>query len=332
MQMNDQSKRPVFGIALSGQEREICRRLVWAAAEAGRATGVQEFQPVSLSKEWIPIENARKLTPYLDLYKLVQTGNMAAVGRVTGADPERYSEIYKQALTELPEISYAYDDVIRLSHRLKACMKEYVAENKKPSRKLYIADCHFFHNRLCAEMDRRGFSDYEEMNEHMIACWNEKVTSKDEVYILGDFSIAKAKATSEIVERLNGKIHLIAGNHDRFLEDKSFDSGMFRWTKDYAEIRDNGRHVILSHYPVFCYKGQYRRDQDGRPLTYMLYGHVHDTHDERLVHRFIRETQTVKVMSKHVTEPSPIPCNMINCFCMFSGYQPDRNLYLAVYM
>ena len=54
----------------------------------------------------------------------------------------------------------------------------------------------------------------------------------------------------------------------------------------------------------------------------MLYGHVHDTHDERLVHRFIRKTQAVKVLSKNITEPSPIPCNMINCFCMFSDYQP----------
>ena len=27
-------------------------------------------------------------------------------------------------------------------------------------------------------------------------------------------------------------------------------------------------------------------------------------------------------MSRHSTEPEPIPCNMINCFCMFSDYQP----------
>ena len=54
----------------------------------------------------------------------------------------------------------------------------------------------------------------------------------------------------------------------------------------------------------------------------MLYGYVHDTHDEWLMHRFIRETQDMKVMSSHATEPQAIPCNMINCFCMFSNYQP----------
>ena len=34
------------------------------------------------------------------------------------------------------------------------------------------------------------------------------------------------------------------------------------------------------------------------------------------------ETRETKVMSRHSTEPEPIPCNMINCFCMFSDYQP----------
>ena len=37
------------------------------------------------------------------------------------------------------------------------------------------------------------------------------------------------------------------------------------------------RKVILSHYPMICYNGQYRRDEEGRPRSYMLYGHVHDT-------------------------------------------------------
>ena len=54
----------------------------------------------------------------------------------------------------------------------------------------------------------------------------------------------------------------------------------------------------------------------------MLYGHVHNTHDEALINRFIMETRATKVMSRHATEPEPIPCNMINCFCMFSDYQP----------
>ena len=97
---------------------------------------------------------------------------------------------------------------------------------------------------------------------------------------------------------MNGKKYLIEGNHDKFLDDKEFDRSLFRWIRPYAEIRDCRRQVILSHYPVFCYKGQYRMTPEGTPLTYMLYGHVHNTHDERLVNEFIR------------------------IFCMFSDYIP----------
>jgi calcineurin-like phosphoesterase family protein len=142
------------------------------------------------------------------------------------------------------------------------------------------------------------------------------------VYILGDFCISKGDAATRILDRLSGKKHLIVGNHDKYLDNKQFDRSWFRSIETYQEIRDNGRLVILSHYPVFCYKGQYRMDQQGNPLTYMLYGHVHNSHDEFLINRFITETRTTLVKSKYAEKPEPIPCNMINCFCMFSYYQP----------
>ena len=56
--------------------------------------------------------------------------------------------------------------------------------------------------------------------------------------------------------------------------------------KSYAEMQDNQRKVILCHYPVMCYNGQYRLDRKGNPRTYMLYGHVHDTMDQRLLEQF----------------------------------------------
>lgn len=197
---------------------------------------------------------------------------------------------------------------------------------KTPARKLYIADLHFYHDNLNHCMDRRGFPGYEEMDAYMIRQWNEHVTEKDEVYILGDFCISRGRAANTILQQLSGKKYLIEGNHDKFLEDKAFDRSLFEWIRPYAEIQDNKRLLILSHYPVFCYKGQYRTDPEGRPMTYMLYGHVHNTHDERLVGEFIRITREtmVKTMvtSKNREGVRPIPCQMINCFCMFSDYIP----------
>lgn len=204
----------------------------------------------------------------------------------------------------------------------EALQKKIRYRKKIPVRKLYIADLHFFHDSLNHRMDMRGFSGYEEMNAHMIRQWNDHVTRKDEVYILGDFAISRAQAAESVLRQLNGRKFLIQGNHDKFLEDKKFDRSLFEWIRPYAEIQDAGRKVILSHYPVFCYNGQYRLNPEGQPMAYMLYGHVHNTHDERLVNEFIRITKKTMVTSRRQPQEHPIPCNMINCFCMFSDYIP----------
>ena len=193
---------------------------------------------------------------------------------------------------------------------------------ERPAEKLYIADCHFFHERLNVQMDFRGFSDVQEMNDHMVEQWNSRVRPRDEVFILGDFSCGRGKETADLLQRLNGHLYMIQGNHDRFLEDKMFDSSRFYWVRPYTEIRDGRRRVILCHYPVFCYKGQYKASDSGEARTFMLYGHVHDTHDEILVNHFIQETRGTVVRSKGEGEPQAIPCQMINCFCMFSDYVP----------
>jgi calcineurin-like phosphoesterase family protein len=115
------------------------------------------------------------------------------------------------------------------------------ASSAKAARKLYISDMHFYHNSLNKQMDCRGFKDHEAMNAYMIQKWNEKVTKKDEVYILGDLSIAKGIATNAIVKQLNGKLYFIVGNHDAFLNDPIFDQSRFQWIRQYAEIHDAGR-------------------------------------------------------------------------------------------
>ena len=185
----------------------------------------------------------------------------------------------------------------------------------------YIADPHFFHGALNTKMDRRGFESVEAMNEHMLQQWNRKVRKNDEVVILGDLSWGKAEETKELLEQLNGRLYLIQGNHDRFLKNKDYNAGRFVWIKPYEELQDNKRKVILCHYPIMCYNGQYRVDEKGNPKVYMLYGHVHDTQDQRLLERFqaiTRETASVSPDGK----ARQIPCNMINCFCMYSDYVP----------
>ena len=185
----------------------------------------------------------------------------------------------------------------------------------------YIADLHFYHAALNERMDRRGFANVEEMNEYMINKWNQKVRKNDEVVIIGDLSWGNAEETSQLTRQLNGTLYLIQGNHDCFVSKTTMDMRRFAWVKPYEEMYDNKRKVILCHYPIICYNGQYRLDEDGNPRTYMLYGHVHDTQDQRLIEQF-QEITRATVTTDAQGNQRNIPCNMINCFCMYSDYEP----------
>lgn len=186
----------------------------------------------------------------------------------------------------------------------------------------YISDLHFFHENLNHQMDCRGFSDAEAMNTYMIAQWNGRVRKNDEVVILGDLSVGDAQQTNDILKKLNGRLYLIVGNHDAYVKKEEFWRERFVWIKPYAEMHDNRRKVVLSHYPIFCYNGQYRRNRKGEGTTYMLYGHVHDTKDAQLVRKFCEITRHTEHQGKYDEGPFPIPCNMINCFCMYADYVP----------
>ena len=186
----------------------------------------------------------------------------------------------------------------------------------------YIADNHFFHEGLNNRMDKRGFGSVEEMNKYMIEQWNGRVRRNDEVVIVGDFSIGKPDETNKILKQLHGRLYMIRGNHDKFLDRPGTDLSRFRWVKDYAEMNDDGRRVILCHYPIVCYNGQFRRDQEGNPKTYMLHGHIHRTQDIVGLHKYKQFIRGFPRQSRGEEEAKPAPINIINCFCMYSDYVP----------
>ncbi|MDO4476124.1 MAG: phosphoesterase, partial [Lachnospiraceae bacterium] len=51
-------------------------------------------------------------------------------------------------------------------------------------------------------------------------------------------------------------------------------------------------------------------------------GHVHNTYDEVLIDQFQKQTRASKRRIMGTEEMRRIPCNMINCFCMYSDYVP----------
>lgn len=88
----------------------------------------------------------------------------------------------------------------------------------------------------------RPWDNAEEMDEHLVKVYNERVKPNDKVYFLGDVVINR-KALSTL-SRLNGDKVLIRGNHDIFRDDEY--RVYFRELRAYHVM--NG--LILSHIPV----------------------------------------------------------------------------------
>ena len=79
------------------------------------------------------------------------------------------------------------------------------------SKIFFTSDLHFSHKNIakfCPQF--RRFASIEEMDEHLVAMWNNTVSPEDEVYNLGDLSFSHdLKHITHLLSRLNGRHHLI---------------------------------------------------------------------------------------------------------------------------
>lgn len=76
----------------------------------------------------------------------------------------------------------------------------------------FTSDLHLYHANVIKYCNR-PFTTVEEMNEILVKNWNETVGIGDEVYCLGDFSMA-FRPVETFTKRLNGTKYLVPGNHD----------------------------------------------------------------------------------------------------------------------
>lgn len=174
----------------------------------------------------------------------------------------------------------------------------------------YIADTHFGHQNIIL-FDNRPFFSIEEMERELINNWNSVVSKSDTVVILGDFCWGLEDDWFRILDQLNGTKRLVRGNHDLKSMSKTLKS-KFQSIKDYDEIKDNGKRVLVSHYPMPFYRGDYNAD------IVHLYGHVHMTVENDFMERLrehIKENDT-RNRGKH-------QCQFYNVGCMM----PWMNFY-----
>lgn len=103
----------------------------------------------------------------------------------------------------------------------------------------------------------RPFEDVEMMNETIISNWNNTVGLDDTVFHLGDFCLGGSAEWTKILDRLNGKIYLILGNHDL----KNLRQGYvdrFEHVTMQMHIEVDKQKIYLNHYPFLCFDGGYK--------------------------------------------------------------------------
>lgn len=130
----------------------------------------------------------------------------------------------------------------------------------------FTSDTHFHHTNII-EFCKRPFMDIEDMNETLIANWNKVVGTNDIVFHLGDFCLGDSAKWNRLLDRLNGEVYLILGNHDLKNFRKSY-AKRFKSVAMQMNIEVDNQKICLNHYPFLCYDGSY----DG---VWQLFGHVH---------------------------------------------------------
>jgi calcineurin-like phosphoesterase family protein len=184
-------------------------------------------------------------------------------------------------------------------------IKKGVTMDDKTKKKIfYIADTHFGHENII-KFDGRPFSSVEEMNETMKDNWNSVVGKDDLVYVLGDFMWRFKDQDFNFAKGLNGRKRLIKGNHDK-CHSTNFKK-LFENIVEYDKVDDNGRVIILSHYPILAHDGSFR----GRKL--MLHGHVHTTRENDFIMEYIKTNKC---------EDYPMRIYNVGCMMPWMNYTP----------
>lgn len=136
----------------------------------------------------------------------------------------------------------------------------------------FTSDTHYGHPGIILYA-QRPFTDVTEMNEEMITRWNAVVRPTDTIYHLGDFALCRPDDAIALVRRLNGRKHLIFGNHDQRLRTNATFLESWLWARDLTQLKVNDQKITLCHYAMRTWASAHHG-------AWQLYGHSHGTLSE----------------------------------------------------
>lgn len=144
--------------------------------------------------------------------------------------------------------------------------------------KIYVtSDLHFGHDKPFIVQDR-GYTSVEEHDGTLVKNWNMVVDCDDDVYLLGDVTVGDNESGITHLSELNGRIHIIRGNHDteekmkRYLECQNVVEIL---AAKYLNARDLGLGSFtfyMSHYPTIVSHDSIKKMKNA---IINLYGHTH---------------------------------------------------------
>ena len=142
---------------------------------------------------------------------------------------------------------------------------------KQKPQVFFTSDQHFGHDRI-REYCNRPFSSVGEMDSVMIGKWNWVVSPKDIIYFLGDFCLDKQKIALSYFKRLNGRIYVVPGGHDRkWIRPNLCYTGpncVVRMLPPLHTVTLNKQVIVLCHYAMRVWDRSHYN-------SWNLHGHSH---------------------------------------------------------
>lgn len=145
-----------------------------------------------------------------------------------------------------------------------------MSQKKKPQI-YFTSDQHFGHKAIIKYCNR-PFSSVGEMDSVMIERWNWIVRPEDVIYFLGDFCLGNQEMAFKYFKRLNGRIYVVPGGHDkRWIRPNLCYTGpncIVRILPPLHTITLDKQVIVLCHY---CMRVWDRSHYN----SWQLYGHSH---------------------------------------------------------
>ena len=144
----------------------------------------------------------------------------------------------------------------------------YTLKIEDPDKLFMTSDSHLGHFNIC-KYCHRPFTSRSEMDQTLINNWNSVVPEDGIVVHCGDFMLPhdnNIKEYMHYLNKLNGRVLLLRGNHDRI--DLMTENEKLISVQDKAMIEVDSIKIYAEHYPCAAFNGDYH-----------IYGHIHTLSD-----------------------------------------------------